>query len=40
QICLDDRPAEEGFALSACGHTFCRACLEAYVANKVNDGQV
>ncbi|CAM9830360.1 unnamed protein product, partial [Scytosiphon promiscuus] len=40
QICLDDRPAEAGFALSACGHTFCRTCLKAYVASKVSDGQV
>lgn len=40
QICLDDRPASEAFVLSACGHSFCRACLRAYVVSKVTDGQV
>eukprot|EP00903_Cladosiphon_okamuranus_P015207 g14055.t1 len=40
QICLDDQPAEAGFTLSACGHTFCRACLKAYVTSKVTDAQV
>ncbi|CAN0277664.1 unnamed protein product, partial [Ectocarpus fasciculatus] len=40
QICLDDRPAEAGFVLSACGHVFCRGCLKAYVTSKINDAQV
>eukprot|EP00752_Nemacystus_decipiens_P005154 g4677.t1 len=40
QICLNDRPAEAGFPLSACGHTFCRGCLKAYVTSKVNDAEV
>ncbi|CAB1120690.1 unnamed protein product [Ectocarpus sp. CCAP 1310/34] len=40
QICLDDRPAEAGFVLSACGHLFCRECLKAYVTSKINDAEV
>lgn len=40
QICLDDHPAEAGFLLSGCGHTYCRACLKAFVTSKVNDAEV
>ncbi|CAM9247300.1 unnamed protein product [Ectocarpus sp. 13 AM-2016] len=40
QICLDDRPVEAGFVLSACGHVFCRECLKAYVTSKINDAEV
>ncbi|CAM9250396.1 unnamed protein product, partial [Pylaiella littoralis] len=40
QICLDDRPAGDGFVLSACGHTFCRTCLKAYITSKVHTSEV
>ncbi|CAN0490116.1 unnamed protein product, partial [Laminaria digitata] len=39
QVCLDVHAAGSGFPLSACGHTFCRACLRGYVTTKVNDAQ-
>lgn len=40
QICLENQPAEQGFVLSACKHTFCRNCLQGYVTSKITDGKV
>jgi hypothetical protein len=35
-ICADVHPQAAMFTLAACGHSFCRACLEAYLRAKVS----
>eukprot|EP00611_Tribonema_gayanum_P009514 TRINITY_DN19317_c0_g1_i1.p1 TRINITY_DN19317_c0_g1~~TRINITY_DN19317_c0_g1_i1.p1 ORF type:complete len:415 (+),score=98.74 TRINITY_DN19317_c0_g1_i1:328-1572(+) len=40
QICFEyARRGDAAFTLSACGHTFCRACVREYISKKVVDGQ-
>ena len=33
-------PEEQGFKLTACGHSFCRECMVEYVCAEVNAGHV
>lgn len=40
QICLCNEPRDAGYALTPCGHVFCRECLSTYLTIKVTDAQV
>jgi len=40
-ICCEDAvPASDLFIFESCSHQFCRECLQGYIANSVNDGNV
>ncbi|DBA01075.1 TPA: hypothetical protein N0F65_002685, partial [Lagenidium giganteum] len=40
QICFENVAVSEAFKLTACGHPFCRACLEQYLDSKISDAQL
>lgn len=40
QICLEHQPKTSGFVLTACGHEFCRDCLNRYLTSKISDATV
>jgi hypothetical protein len=39
-ICFENAPITQAFALSLCGHQFCRDCLQLYLEIKIRDGHV
>ena len=39
-ICLDNLLKRKRETLILCGHNFCKKCIQTYIRNKVNDGQV
>ncbi|DBA01048.1 TPA: hypothetical protein N0F65_002658 [Lagenidium giganteum] len=40
QICFENVALGDAFKLTACGHRFCRACLEQYLDSKISDAQL
>ena len=37
---VGDETNIDGFKLTTCGHTFCRACFVQYLHSKISDGSV
>ena len=37
EICADEKPAGESFAVKGCDHAYCAACTATYVASKLQD---
>lgn len=40
QICYENVPVTQSFALSNCGHSFCAACLQNFLEFKISEAQV
>lgn len=40
QVCMENCDSKDGYTLLACGHTFCRACLVAFLTSKITEAQV